>query len=251
MDMNSADNFFDPKILKRIRDKGIHLDTSKIQKDRDKREKENSMKFTKEYLSGDRSDIFKSSLIGNKESLKQTFDDFQVMNDKQNKELEQATNIAARIANGEKHKFIFYGKPGTGKTMLAISILNKLKSDYSCLFVDIAMFIELTKNFKDERAKLQVNSLYKAMSNADVLVLDDVGSESSMQRKATEASTYNQRILFNIAQSRDDKTTIITTNNSGAELNQIYNKKLISKLMNTDKQNVISFDSEDYRRNKN
>lgn len=249
--MDNANNFFDPSILKRIRDKGIHLNTNKIEKDRDKREQENSMRFTKEYLNGDRSDIFKSSLIGNKESLKQTFDDFQVMNDNQNKELEQTLSIAARIANGEKHKFIFYGKPGTGKTMLAISILNKLKSDYSCLFVDIAMFIELTKNFKDERAKLQVNSLYKAMSNADVLVIDDLGSESSMQRNATEASTYNQRVLFNIAQSRDDKTTIITTNNSGSELKQIYNQKLISKLMNTEGKNVISFDSEDYRRNKN
>lgn len=249
--MDNANNFFDPSILKRIRDKGIHLNTNKIEKDRDKREEENSMRFTKEYLNGDRSDIFKSSLIGNKESLKQTFDDFQVMNDNQNKELEQTLSIAARIANGEKHKFIFYGKPGTGKTMLAISILNKLKSDYSCLFVDIAMFIELTKNFKDERAKLRVNSLYKAMSNADVLVIDDLGSESSMQRNATEASTYNQRVLFNIAQSRDDKTTIITTNNSGSELKQIYNQKLISKLMNTEGKNVISFDSEDYRRNKN
>lgn len=249
--MDNANNFFDPSILKRIRDKGIHLNTNKIEKDRDKREEENSMRFTKEYLNGDRSDIFKSSLIGNKESLKQTFDDFQVMNDNQNKELEQAINIANRISNGERHKFVFYGKPGTGKTMLSISILNKLKNKYSCLFVDIAMFIELTKNFKDERAKLQVNSLYKAMSNADVLVIDDLGSESSMQRNATEASTYNQRVLFNIAQSRDDKTTIITTNNSGSELKQIYNQKLISKLMNTEGKNVISFDSEDYRRNKN
>jgi len=249
--VKKSDDFFDPRILKRIRDKGINLDTNKIEHDRDKREEENSMKFTKEYLNGDRSDIFKSSLIGNKESLNQNFDDFQVTNDIQNKELEQATSIATRIANGERHKFIFYGKPGTGKTMLAISILNKLKDNHSCLFIDIAMFIELTKNFKDERAKLQVNSLYKAMSNADVLVLDDVGSESSMQRKATEASTYNQRVLFNIAQSRDDKTTIITTNNSGAELKQIYNKKLISKLMNTDGSNVISFDSSDYRLLKN
>jgi len=249
--VKKSDDFFDPRILKRIRDKGINLDTNKIEHDRDKREEENSMKFTKEYLNGDRSDIFKSSLIGNKESLNQNFDDFQVTNDIQNKELEQATSIATRIANGERHKFIFYGKPGTGKTMLAISILNKLRDKYSCLFIDIAQFIELTKNFKDERAKLQVNSLYKAMSNADVLVLDDVGSESSMQRKATEASTYNQRVLFNIAQSRDDKTTIITTNNSGAELKQIYNKKLISKLMNTDGSNVISFDSSDYRLLKN
>lgn len=89
------------------------------------------------------------------------------------------------------------------------------------------------------------------MRNADVLVIDDLGSESSMQRSASEASTYNQKILFNIAQSRNGKTTIITTNNAGSELRRIYNPKLVSKLMYTDPSNVISFDSSDYRLLKN
>lgn len=249
--MQNFNNFIDKQMIEHLRKKGINIDLSNVEPDRDKRMHDAEVKATQAYLRQNSLDIFKSSLIGNTESLEQTFDDFSVMNDKQNHELEQAVSIAKRIENGEKHKFIFYGKPGTGKTMLAISILNKLKDKYSCLFVDIAQFIELTKNFNDERAKLQVNSLYKAMKNTDVLVIDDLGSESSMQRSASEASTYNQRILFNIAQSRDDKTTIITTNNTGAELKRIYNPKLVSKLMYTDPSNVISFNSSDYRLLKN
>jgi len=249
--MQNFNNFIDKQMIEHLRKKGIHIDLSNVEQDRDKRMHDAEVKATQAYLHQNSLDIFKSSLIGNTESLEQTFDDFSVMNDKQNHELEQAVSIAKRIENGEKHKFIFYGKPGTGKTMLAISILNKLKDKYSCLFVDIAQFIELTKNFNDERAKLQVNSLYKAMKNADVLVIDDLGSESSMQRSASEASTYNQRILFNIAQSRDDKTTIITTNNTGAELKRIYNPKLVSKLMYTASNNVVSFNSSDYRLLKN
>lgn len=249
--MQNLNSFLDKKMIDHLRKKGIHIDPTTVEQDRDKREYEAEIKATQAYLHQNSLDIFKSSLIGNTESLEQTFDDFSVMNDKQNVELEQAINIANRIANGERHKFVFYGKPGTGKTMLSISILNKLKNKYSCLFVDIAMFIELTKRFNDERAKLQVNSLYKAMSNADVLVIDDLGSESSLQSSAKESSDYNQKIVFNIAQCRDGKTTIITTNNSGVNLKKIYNPKLISKLMNTDKSNIIHFDSEDYRRHIN
>lgn len=246
--MQDLNNFLDKKIIAHLKQKGIQIDPTTVEQDRDKREREAEIKATKAYLHNNSLDIFKSSLIGNTESMKQSFDDFNVMSDEQNYELEQAINIAKRIANGERHKFVFYGKPGTGKTMLAISILNRLKDQYSCLFVDISMFIELTKRFNDERAKLQVNSLYKAMKNADVLVIDDLGSESSLQSIAKESSDYNQKILFNIAQLRDDKTTIITTNNSGTSLKKIYNPKLISKLINTDKSNIIHFDSEDYRR---
>ncbi len=238
-------------MIEHLRKKGIHIDPNSVEQDRDKRMHDADLKATRAYMKNNRNIIFNNSLFGNGEDINKCFDDFNVTDDKQNSELEQVISITKRIENGEKHKFIFYGKPGTGKTMLAISLLNKLKDKYSCLFVDIARFIELTKNFNDERAKLQVNSLYKAMRNVDVLVIDDLGSESSMQRSASEASTYNQRILFNIAQSRDDKTTIITTNNTGAELKRIYNPKLVSKLMYTASNNVISFNSSDYRLLKN
>lgn len=249
--MQNFNNFLDKKMIEHLRKKGIHIDPSSVEQDRDKRMHDAEVKATRAYMQNKHSIIFNNSLFGSSEDINKCFDDFNVTDDKQNRELEQAVSIAKRIENGERRKFIFYGKPGTGKTMLAISILNKLKDKYSCLFVDIAQFIELTKNFNDERAKLQVNSLYKAMKNADVLVIDDLGSESSMQRSASEASTYNQRILFNIAQSRDDKTTIITTNNTGAELKRIYNPKLVSKLMYTASNNVISFKSSDYRLLKN
>jgi len=244
-------NFLDKKMIEHLRKKGIDIDPNKIEQNRDKREHEAEIKITEAYLQRNRINIFKSSLFSSNGDINKTFDNFNVTDDKTNRELEQAKNIADRIVAGERHKFIFYGKPGTGKTMLSICILNQLKDSRSCLFVDIASFIELTKNFNDERAKLQVNSLYKAMKNADVLVIDDLGSESSMQRISSEASTYNQRVLFNIAQSRDDKTTIITTNNTGSDLRKIYNPKLVSKLMYTDKSNVINFDSADYRLLKN
>jgi DNA replication protein DnaC len=57
-------------------------------------------------------------------------------------------------------------------------------------------------------------------------------------------------LLFNIAEKREFKPTIITTNYTGDELKKIYNNKIIDRLMPTNPAQVLNFENvPSYRKN--
>lgn len=250
--MQNLSNAFDPKTIELLKKHGITKIPDETAADREKRMRDDDIKATKAYYQHDRREIFKSSLIGQQSSLWKTFEDFNVTNNKQARELSAAQNIADRIEKGECHNYILVGNPGSGKTMLSIAILNQLRKGKTCFFVDITMFMSIAHRFNDDKAVSEVNKIMRAIQLADVVVLDDLGADNSMMRnvKAADKTTYSK--MFEIAQCRDGKTTIITTNYTKAELEKIYDDRLTSRLTTTDRQdNVIKFDSEDYRPNVN
>ncbi|WP_125588369.1 ATP-binding protein [Companilactobacillus jidongensis] len=247
--MQNLSNVFDPKTIKLLKKHGITKVPQETSADREKRMRDDDIKATQAYYQHDRKETFKSSLIGQPSSLRKTFEDFNVTNSKQARELSKAQSIAKRIEEGECHHYTFTGVPGSGKSMLAIAVLNQLRSTHTCYFVDFTMLMSLAHRFKDDKAMNEVNKIMRAIQLADIVVLDDIGSDSSMKRTVRESNDFTQSKLFEIAQYRDHKTTIITTNHTGTELAQIYNDKLVSRLFRTDGgNNVIKFDSEDYRR---
>lgn len=67
----------------------------------------------------------------------------------------------------------------------------------------------------------------RLLTKVDLLVLDDLGSESSMNRDKA-ASDFVQRTLFGILNSR--KRIIITANLNAIELSNMYNDKLASRM---------------------
>lgn len=233
------------------------LDFNDLLASRDEREEQETIKFTQMNNKSKRSRTFQSSLVSDFEDLKQTFDDFNVTDDKQQKELNRAKNIATRIIQGETGNFTFSGPAGSGKTMLAISILNainKSKCGKTCYFLSFEMFISKQKaSFNDPALKKDIQKIEKCIQNCDVFVLDDLGSETFMQhvdkfkKKPTQASEFTQETLFRFADYRKSKTNIVTTNNSSTELQDIYNSKIYSRLIAKNMGNAIKFDSKDMR----
>ncbi|PWT42933.1 DNA replication protein, partial [Limosilactobacillus reuteri] len=74
------------------------------------------------------------------------------------------------------------GKPGTGKTSLALAMLDAVhKKNKTTMFVSTMAFsLLLKKSFNDKNAKFQVEKVSSAMKRADVLLLDDFGTEGGM-----------------------------------------------------------------------
>lgn len=229
------------------------IDFNQVIANRDERQEEEAERFTIMNQNTKRRRLFDSSVISDKEDLQQTFDDFDITDDNQNRELLEAKKIAYRIIQGVTGNFTFSGNAGAGKTMLAISVLNQImKSNdvLTCYFASFSMLVQMSKDsFTDEGIKRDLSKAEKCIQNCDVLVLDDLGSESAMKSddRYNEASNYTQALLFRIADYRKSKTNIVTTNNTSKEIQRIYNNKIYSRLIAKKKENAIIFDSRDMR----
>lgn len=128
---------------------------------------------------------------------------------------------------------IFYGTPGEGKTHLAMSILNAVNENadppQKCLFIDINELINrIYSSFKNTNQLWNQDYAIKKLRSVDLLVLDDIGSESSMKSDTSEASNFIQEILKKVLDGQ--KRLIITTNLTSHQLSQVYNLKIVSRM---------------------
>lgn len=134
-----------------------------------------------------------------------------------NKCIEYANNF------GENSGSLFlYGNTGLGKTFLSSCIANAvINKGYFVVFRSILKVFEdaLAEHF----GKKTGNTLEK-LSKADLLILDDLGSEFGSQSDPILYQILNDRINLN-------KPTVITSNLSLQELNGRYNERIVSRLL--------------------
>jgi len=121
---------------------------------------------------------------------------------------------------------LFYGTTGLGKTYLcnciAKALLDKGKTViYQTAFtiLDILEIRRFGKN-KSEEDNRQYNMLF----DADLLIIDDLGTEIS--------NTFTNAEIFNIVNSRliAGKKTIISTNLTPKEISEIYTDRVFSRI---------------------
>ncbi|AYE37793.1 ATP-binding protein [Companilactobacillus zhachilii] len=248
---------FDDYMRKIARKHGIDLNKANIQDaidHRDERQEQESIKFTKENNKVKRKRMFDSSVVSDPIILSKTFDDFNITDKIQKSEFDKARSIADRILNGEKGNFTFSGTPGAGKTLSAVSILNKIQhsdSSLTCYFASVSMLAQMNKDsIQYPEIKTDFINAERCIKQCDILVLDDLGSETSFQKNIKEASDYQQAMLFRLADYRAEnknKVNIVTTNNTSKELKRIYNGKIYDRLIASNFDNVIKFTSKDCR----
>ena len=132
---------------------------------------------------------------------------------------------------GKAGKLLLTGGTGVGKTHLAVSILNGINNHnkYTCMFVEINELLSRIRASYNDKNLPTENDYLKAINTADIVVLDDLGAENG-KIQATESSDFATKILFSILNSREDKTTIVTTNLNEKQLQVVYDKRLVSRL---------------------
>lgn len=190
--------------------------------------------------------VLKNDSIMTDSTLKNaSFDNFEVTNDEQDNALNLSKQIAKQyLTSDEPLNTLFTGSAGRGKSHLALSMLKAIneysKKQMTCAFVSVdELFRRIRDSFNDKSVDTTEENMVRMLTSVDLLVLDDLGSESSMRADTTESTEFVQRILFGVFNART--RTIITTNLNSKQLSQIYNYKLVSRMMRGVKGHVIKF----------
>ncbi len=134
----------------------------------------------------------------------------------------------ARTFSSESKSLLFQGAPGLGKTHLSLAIARELiERGFGVIYVSAP---ELLSRMARENVDFNYSeniSTGQYLSDCDLLILDDLGTEYST--KFTVAALYNiinNRVILS-------KPTIISTNLSVKELEEKYDKRIVSRIIGT------------------
>lgn len=174
------------------------------------------------------------SITVDKKVLKATFENFQEVDEETRVNKEKALNIARAYYKGNKHNSMFAGKFGTGKTHLAVAILNQLNeaSDVKCMFVSLdELMAKIKAGFNQRDPELTEEQAVYLLSQPDYLVLDDLGAETGAINRDNMAGDFTVRVLNGILNGRMSKPTIFTTNFSSKKMRKVYDGRIMSRIM--------------------
>jgi len=146
-----------------------------------------------------------------------------VMTDDDKKVCDLLTKWCNNYPEINKININLMGAPGTGKTFMLECVTSALiEKGYSVCFKTAFEFNELARLYHIGKAYDYSNLL-----NADVLVIDDLGSEP-MLKNVTKEYLYN---LINTRQIHG-KPTLISTNLALNDLLDRYDERIFSRLLN-------------------
>ena len=142
--------------------------------------------------------------------------------------LRTAKAFAQAFPHGDKH-LLLYGATGLGKTHLCTAIFNELSdTGYLALYVpapDMFAKVEDSRFSRDADTQQEADISIKLLYEADLLIIDDLGSEFPTVVTNTE--------LFNLLNMRllQDRAMVISTNLTFSRLRDTYSERVSSRIM--------------------
>ena len=141
--------------------------------------------------------------------------------------------------NGDN--LLFYGTTGLGKTFLCNCIAKALLDKNKIVIYQTAFTIlDILEERRFGKGDKELsNYQYELLFDADLLIIDDLGTEVS--------NTFTNAEIFNIVNTRllRSKKTIISTNLTPKEISDIYTDRVFSRIF--DKFNPLKFYGNDLR----
>jgi len=134
-------------------------------------------------------------------------------------------NYAYNFSPEKSGNILMFGKTGLGKTHLSLSIANEvLNMGYNVLYDSTLNYLnQISKEYFHQ--KDGYNETLSQLLDADLLILDDLGSEFS-------SNTFYLSTIYNIINTRINKRlpTIISTNLNHEKMLEKYEERIISRL---------------------
>jgi len=137
--------------------------------------------------------------------------------------------------------FLLYGEPGLGKTFICHCIAKDLLDmGHTVLYLTVPRLCKFIEDYRFNRESLaEPDEMMDAIDEADLLILDDLGSEiSTVVTSSALFDIINQRLI-----SR--KATIVSTNLTPDALASQYSERIVSRFIGN--YEMIKFFGEDIR----
>ena len=156
------------------------------------------------------------------------------------------------FANSPEGWIVFDGPPGSGKTHLAVAIVNQcVESGKEVIFAAVSDLLDYLRESFEPHVNTTYQSRFNQVRYSEVLVLDDLGQHSS--------TTWANEKLFQLISYRHAARlpTVITTSRRSSELigqgnnDKLLTKQIDSRLNDTSVVTRIDMPNFDYRTKKN
>lgn len=188
------------------------LDTTFKQYNMNKLNEENFNTFTDKYYSDEIKESYKSKKTP-KENINNIFN--------------ISKKFCDNLESDKELNLLFVGNTGLGKTFLSNSIAYEvIKNGYTAIYQTSSNLMDLIIKYKFAFNKTkEQDDTYNRLLESDLLIIDDLGTETINNMKFTE--------LFNILNTRilNNKKMIISTNLSLEKLYELYDERIVSRLI--------------------
>lgn len=190
-----------------------------------------------------------SSLVANETGFESyTFDrfDINVFSDKEfgQKLFKFANEYVDKFDITNKRNILLIGDPGTGKTFVLACIYNEMinrdiNAMYTTAFNLNQLFLNYHTSFSSEKGET-----LNALLSADLLVIDDLGSEPIFKNVSKE-------YFFNLINDRNlnQKHTLFSSNLNLDQLLNQYGDRIMSRLTDKSCTTIIEMKGKDIRHN--
>ena len=117
-----------------------------------------------------------------------------------------------------------------GKTFMSNCIANELlKKGKTVLYQTAPVLLESVINYKMSKNKSSIDNIYSSVLNCDLLIIDDLGTESLNSMKLSELFTIINTRILNL--NNKITKTIISTNLNINEIFNNYEERIGSRII--------------------
>ncbi len=133
---------------------------------------------------------------------------------------EKSLEFVQNFDNPDYKNLLFSGNTGLGKTFLSNCIANEvLKLGKTVLYQTAPVLLENIIDYKLNKQKANLEDINKSVLETDLLIIDDLGTESLNSMKLSELFTIINTRILNL--NHKITKTIISTN---LNINEIFSK---------------------------
>ncbi len=145
--------------------------------------------------------------------------------------------------NPDQKNLLFTGNTGLGKTFLSNCIANELlKSGKNVLYQTSPVLFDTIIDYRFGKSNVQ-QDFYEDILNVDLLIIDDLGTETMNSMKFSELFNIINTRLLN--QNSKITKTIISTNLTLNNLYELYDERIVSRFVGY--YNICKFYGDDIR----